>query len=162
MRPLPFRPYADAPRRRRRGSWLPLVLVAAAALFFLFRCSGLHFPMWDPAGHLRGRLATDFGVPLPPTARVTRAAWEAYIDPSEFYVIEMPAADAAAFVAALRPVTEVPPTADPAAATVRIPAWWTPQSLPGMRALQAWRGQALYRWFYADGSGTVYLVRQDT
>lgn len=156
MQPLPYHPAYPGPRRRR--SLWPLVPVALVGLFLLFQCSGLHFPMWDPGSNLSARLSKDLGLTLPASAKVTRGVREAQRDPAEYYVIEMPAGDAAAFIAKLRPVAEVPLTPNPAQATYRIPDWWTPGKLPNMKALECSREQAVYRWFYSDSNGTIYLA----
>lgn len=152
------------PRPKSWLPWLPLLSLAAVGLFFLLNCSGLHFPIWNPKGRLNDRLTKDAGLLLPVEAKVTHGIREAYRDPSEYYVIEMSVADAAAFMAEVRVVgQELTGTqADPKAGTISIPEWWTPQVLPGVRALEFHRNGAFYRWFYSDTSGAVYLARLQT
>jgi hypothetical protein len=151
---------ARAHRGTRPLTWV--IFFAALAVPILFCCSGLHFPMWNPAAKLNGRLSRDAGVSLPASARVTEAARVATRDPSEYYKVETPdPAAAAAFVAAVRAAAHEPEDKDPSRpwGMGPTPEWWTPQQLADVKRLDfsVPGGQAGYFVFYSESAATLYV-----
>jgi hypothetical protein len=150
-------------RSGRRGpNQVTVVFLVGAAAFFLFFCSGLHFPIWDAQGRLANRLTEDLGVSLPAGSKVTHAVREASHDPGEFYSVEIPSASVLAFMGAVRAAGIHSKEADatkPAGVLGRTPSWWTPQNLPQVQRLDMDHhdGQGGYIWYYSPVSSTVYV-----
>jgi hypothetical protein len=147
--------------RRRGGNRLAVLLLAGAAVSFLFCCSGLHFPIWDAKGRLQKHLNDDLRVSLPAGSKVTHAVSVAYRDPGEYYEVAMPQAAVGPFTAALRAGGRDPEDVDPTWQWTmgRTPAWWTPQNLPQVLRLDVRHndGQGGYMCYYSPTSSTVYV-----
>lgn len=159
--PAPYVPEQRARRKAGPGFLVGLLLFMVPAAFFLFRCSGTFFPLWNPRATLDAHLAKDIGVPLPASARVTRGTWQAYVDACHHFAIEIPPAEAKAFVAALGTVGSSEPAANPLLGTVGAgrPDWFQPETLTGLQRLDIGHRdqQGGFNWYYADGSGTLYV-----
>ena len=162
--PTPSVPYVTGSRTGRRtrpSSVAGALLLAAAVAFFLTNCSGAFFPFWSPRERLGAHLARDVGVPLPPSARVVRGTWQAYRDPGHHFEIATTPAEAQAFIAAVRAAGPSAEDADPGGLTAETgrPDWFRPQSLPSVRRLDVRHRDDAggFVWYYAAGSGTVYL-----
>ncbi|HEX8911598.1 MAG TPA: hypothetical protein VF796_04505 [Humisphaera sp.] len=132
--------------------------LGGVALFFLYSCSGLTIPMLLPARSLNGHLSR-VGVTLPAAASVPHGATLALRDSTDFFAVEMPVADAPAFVAALRAVGYDLLDHDPGVLEARAPAWWQPGTLPNVRVLSLHRPGEILRCYYSDTSGTLYMLR---
>jgi hypothetical protein len=149
-------------RARRRGSnRLAILLLAGAAVCFLFCCSGLHFPIWDGQGRLQKHLGEDLGVSLPAGSTVTHAISVAYRDPGEYYQVELPQAAVGPFIAAMRAAGRDSKDVDPSWKWTmgRAPAWWTPQNIPQVQRLDIFHRdeQGGYMCYYSPTSSTVYI-----
>jgi hypothetical protein len=149
-------------RARRRGpSRLAILLLAGAAVSFLFCCSGLHFPIWNAQGRLQKHLSDDLRVSLPPGSKVTHAVSVAYRDPGEYYAIEIPRSAVAPFIAAVRAAGRDSQDEDPTRPWTmgRTPAWWTPQNIPQVQRLEMFHHdqQGGYTFYYSPTSSTVYV-----
>ena len=138
-----------------------IVLLAGAAISFLFCCSGLHFPIWNAQGRLQRHLNDELGVSLPPGTKVTHAVSVAYRDPGEYYALEFPQRSVAPFIAAVRAASRNPEDRDPTRpwSMGRIPAWWIPQNIPQVQRLDISHRdeQGGYMWYYSPTSSTVYV-----
>lgn len=148
--------------RPRKPSRAAIVCLAGAAIFFLFECSGLHFPIWNAKGRLDKHLTADLGLSLPPGSKVTHAISIAYRDPGECYALEIPQAAVAPFMAAVRAAGTDSQDLDPAYPWhfwYRVPSWWKPQSLPQPERLNTYHNDKFggYEWFYSPTSSTVYV-----
>lgn len=162
-------PPASAPSQRpsqriRKRHLVPTAIVIAIGLFILFFCSGLQLPVWRPEARLNRRLSRDLGLSLPAGAFVTHAVSVATRDPAEYYAVEMPAADAATFMALVKQVhsgraQSVESPADRPWTMGPAPDWWKPAQLPNVQRLDTGvqDPQSGYVWYYSDAAGTVYV-----
>jgi hypothetical protein len=141
---------------------LAILVLACAAVFFLFFCSGLHLPIWNAQGRLEQRLTQDLGLSLPPGSRVIHANSVALRDPGEYYAVEMPHAAVVPFIDAVRAAGTDPEDLDPQMPWIsmtRTPSWWKPKTLPQVKRLTVNHRDRFggYSWYYSPISSTVYV-----
>jgi hypothetical protein len=143
-----------------RSRFWPLILLAVVVLYFLYNCSGIVFPMWNPGDDLKSVLSRDLRLQLPASARVPHGAREAQLDDTRYFVIEMTTADAAAFIPKVEAMAGEASDHNVQLLTKRCPDWWQPKVLPNVKVLDVHRDVAEYLWFYSDASpGTIYVLR---
>jgi len=148
---------------KRKHYWHRWLVLGAIVFYFLFCCSGLHWPMWNARGRLAGHLSNDLHLTLPVSAKVVHAVRVATRDPGEYYAVEMNAADIMPFMAQVR--TAMTDAADKDAGEPwvmgRAPDWWKPQDLVQVKRLDGRMRDDLqggYMWYYSSSSsGAVYV-----
>jgi len=149
------------PRTRRRFL-RPLLFLGLPAVYFLFFCSGLHFPMLLPFGSLNGHLRNDLGLTLPAGTRVVHAVREASRDPGEYYELQLPTqASVIAFVASLKAPNRRATDRDPNSPWSMGPApdWWRPSAMPQVESfdLNDSSSRHGFIWFHSPTSTTLYV-----
>lgn len=89
-----FDPRRSVRELRFWAAWLAGFALISLMLYF---CSGMHWPVWDKPALLREQLG-GYSLAMPATARTTDATRLAWIRPRYYFRIEMPEADAKAWM----------------------------------------------------------------
>src|SRR5688500_9947193 len=122
--------------RKRSRYLVPLTALVLVFGYFVWNCSGLNFPIWDPQGRLESHLVKDLNIRLPSSAKVMHSSRLAYSDPVEYYAVEMAVSDVVPFLANVRSAAHRAQDDDD---RVRLglptPDWWKPGDIPQVQRL---------------------------